>query len=142
MPLLHDPTRSSDNARYWQGAMCLYKDKVAVIVDVGTDYVQVDPNGNSEERVTVPLNSEHLSVQPVVAQYHKGNLMYNKAERRAQKGYSGASSQLYRLKAADVAVAGDVTKRTSDGDVQLYGIYVANMTQSEYTAYKERFVCI
>lgn len=142
MPLLHDPTRSSDNARYWQGAMCLYKDKVAVIVDVGADYVQVDPNGNSEERVTVPLNSEHLSVVPIVAQYSKGDLLFNKAERRAQKGYSGASSRLYRMKAAEVTTTGDVTKRTSDGDVYLYGVGISNMTGSEYAAYKERFVCI
>lgn len=142
MPLLHDPQRSSDNARYWQGAICIHKDKVAVIVDVGSDYVQIDPNGNSEERLTVSLNSEHLSVVPIVSQYHKGDLLYNKAERRAQKGYSGASSRLYRMKAADVTTAGEVTNRKSDGEVYLLGTHISNMTASDYAAYKERFVCI
>lgn len=141
MPLLHDPTRSSDNARYWHGAMCLYQGKVAVIVDVGPDYVKVDPNGNSDNRATVPLTSEDLTVIPVVAQYNHGDLLYNKAERRAMKGYSGASSRLYRTKASDFIKAGEVTKRQSDGEVYLLGIHVSNMSASEYAAYKERFVC-
>lgn len=141
MPLLHDQQRASDNHGYWHGAMCLYKGRVSVIVDVGSDYVQVDPNGNSDERVTVKMDSEDLSVVPVVAQYNKGDLLYNKAERRKQKGYSGASSRLYRMKAADIVTAGEVTERQSDGEVYLLGIHISNMTASEYAAYKERFVC-
>jgi len=142
MPLLHDPQRSSDNAGYWQGALCLYKDKVSMIVEVGNDSCRVDPNGDSDNRVTVSLSSDDLRVVPIVAQYNKGDLLYNKAERRKQKGYSGASSRLYRMKASDVTISGEVTKRTSDGDVYLYGVPVSNMTSSEYTVYKERFVCL
>lgn len=142
MPLLHDPQRSSDNQGYWQGALCLYKDKVSMIVEVGNDSCRVDPNGDSDLRATVSLSSDDLRVIPIVAQYNKGDLLYNKAERRKQKGYSGASSRLYRMKAADVTVAGEVTKRTSDGDVYLYGVSVSNMTSSEYAAYREKFVCL